>query len=257
MKEALHAEWTKLRTVPGPAGLLAGAVVLTIALGTLVAAGASYSTGGPQDTTKLSLTGIELGQAVVAVLAVMVVAGEYGTGMIRISLTAVPRRLHLLAAKSAVVGGLVLVAGTAAVLASVLVSRIIFLHHGFTTVHGYAALSLLHGPTLRAAGGAVLYLTLVALIGLGLATILRDAAVSIGGVLALLYVFPIVQTFVSSPQWQRHLEQISPMTAGLDILDTVGLHNSALTPWSGLGVLALWAAGALVVGGLVLRLRDA
>lgn len=256
MRQALHAEWTKLRTVPGPAQLLAGAVVLTIALGTIVAASASYD-NGLQDTAKLSLTGIELGQAVVALLAVTMVAGEYGTGMIRLSLTAVPRRLHLLAAKGLLTGALVLVTGAVAVLASMLVSRFIFLDHGFTRAHGYAALSLLHGSTLRAAGGAVLYLGLVALFGIGLAAVVRDTATSIGVVLGVLYVLPVVQSFVSSPQWQRHLEQISPMTAGLEILDTVNLRGLPLTPWSGLGVLALWAAGALVGGWLVLRLRDA
>ncbi|MFC7483512.1 hypothetical protein ACFQX7_30735 [Luedemannella flava] len=44
------------------------------------------------DAAKTSLTGVLLGQAVVAVLAVVVVAGEYGDGTIRATLTAVPRR---------------------------------------------------------------------------------------------------------------------------------------------------------------------
>ena len=47
------------------------------------------------------------------------------------------------------------------------------------------------------------------------------------------------------------------MTAGLYIQTTIGVHNLPLTPWQGLGVLAGWAAAALLVGGLMLRARDA
>ncbi len=75
--------------------------------------------------------------------------------------------------------------------------------------------------------------------------------------LALLYLFPIAAAVASNPHWQRQLEQIGPMTAGLYIQATVGVHALPLTPWQGLGVLALWAAGALILGGLVLRFRDA
>ena len=110
---------------------------------------------------------------------------------------------------------------------------------------------------LRAACGSVLYLVLIALLSLGVATVVRDSAVAIGLVLGLLYVFPVVSSVVSNQQWHRHVEQIGPMTAGLYIQATVNLRSLPLTPWQGLGVLALWAAGALTVGALVLRWRDA
>ena len=55
----------------------------------------------------------------------------------------------------------------------------------------------------------------------------------------------------------RHLEQIAPMTAGLYIQVTEGVSQLPLTPWQGLGVTAAWAAGALILGATVLRLRDA
>jgi ABC-2 type transport system permease protein len=103
----------------------------------------------------------------------------------------------------------------------------------------------------------VLYLALIALLSLGAATAVRDSAVAIGLVLGLLYLFPIVAGVVTDPHVQRHLQQIAPMTAGLDIQATTGLRSLPLSPWAGLGVLAAWAAGALLVGGLLLRLRDA
>ena len=110
---------------------------------------------------------------------------------------------------------------------------------------------------LRAACGSVLYLVLIALLSMGAAAVVRESAVAIGLVLGLLYVFPVVASVVSNQQWHRHLEQIGPTTAGLFIQDTVDVQALPLTPWQGLGVLAAWAAGALTIGGLVLRLRAA
>jgi ABC-2 type transport system permease protein len=253
--ETVHAEWTKLRTLASTGWLLLVAVVLT---GAVSAAAAAATTPAPGlDLARLSLTGVQAGQAVVAVLAVLAVANEYSTGMIRVTLTAMPRRHEVLAAKAALVAGLVLAAGAVAVLASVLAGRLILPGHGFTPAHGYQLLSLGYGPVLRAACGSVLYLALIALLALGIATTVRDPTVATGAVLALLYLVPVVAAVVSNQHWQRHLEQISPMTAGLYIQATVGVRTLPLTPWQGLGVLALWAAGALILGGLVLRFRDA
>ena len=93
MSRALHAEWTKQRTIASTGWLVLGAVALTVALSVLVALALSYtSTGAGQDLTKLSLVGVYLGQAIVAILAVLTITSEYSTGMIRITLTAVPRR---------------------------------------------------------------------------------------------------------------------------------------------------------------------
>ena len=75
--------------------------------------------------------------------------------------------------------------------------------------------------------------------------------------LGLLYLFPIVKQVVSDPTWQRHLEQIGPMTAGLAIQNTTNTKHLPVSPWHGLGVLAAWSAAALLTGGLLLRLRDA
>jgi ABC-2 type transport system permease protein len=103
----------------------------------------------------------------------------------------------------------------------------------------------------------VLYLALIALLSLGAAAALREAAAAIGGVLGLLYLFPIIAAVSGSADLERHLEQIGPMTAGLAIQTTTRLSSLPISPWAGLGVLAAWAAGALLLGGLVLRLRDA
>jgi ABC-2 type transport system permease protein len=100
-------------------------------------------------------------------------------------------------------------------------------------------------------------LGLIGLLSLGIATAVRDAAVGIGVVLGLLYLLPVIGVAVGSTHWHRHLDQIAPMTAGLAIQDTIGLRGSPIGPWAGLGVLALWAAAALLAGGVLLRWRDA
>jgi ABC-2 type transport system permease protein len=233
----VHAEWTKLRTLAGTWWLLAAAVAVTIAAGVAVAGTAALPSGtGPAgaaaDPARLSLAGVTLGQAIVALLAVLAVGGEYGTGMIRVTLAATPRRMAMLTAKAVVVTG-----GAAA--------------------DGYAVMSLGNGPDLRAAAGSVLYLALIALLALGVTTAVRDSAVGTGLVLGLLYLFPIVSAVVPDQTLSRHLEQAAPMTAGLWIQATAGLPSLPLTPWQGLGVLALWALGALILGAAVLRFRDA
>jgi ABC-2 type transport system permease protein len=163
----------------------------------------------------------------------------------------------MLAAKAAVLLAVVLPAGAFGVLCSVIAGRLILPGSGFTPAHGYVPLTLADGSTLRATAGSVVYLALIALLSLGVATAVRDSATAIGIVLGLLYLFPIVALTVTDPRWQRHLHEIAPMTAGLYIQATVGLHSLPLTPWQGLGVLAAWAAAALLAGGVMLRARDA
>jgi len=251
VSQALHAEWTKLRTIPSTGWLLLACIALTVALSFVVAAAVICpSTGCELDPARVSLSGIVLGQAVVVVLAVLAMTGEYSSGMIRITLAATPRRITVLAAKAAVLTGAVLVAGSIAVLGSVLAGHVILPGHGLL-------LSLTDGPVLRAAAGSVFYLALIALLSLGVATAVRDSAVAIGVVLALLYLFPILAQVVTETDWQQRLQQIGPMTAGLAIQATTGLKSLPISPWAGLGVLAAWAVTALMVGALLLWLRDA
>jgi ABC-2 type transport system permease protein len=257
MPDALRAEWTKLRTLPGTGWLLTAVIVSTVAVSAATAAAVRCPSGTcAEDPAKISLTGVYLGQAVVAIVAVLAISGEYGTGMIRVTFAAMPRRTAVLAAKATVLAGLIGPAGVAAVGLSLLAGRLILPGHGIGPAHGYPALSLTDGPVLRAAFGSVLYLMLIALLSLGVATCVRDAATGIGIVLALLYLFPILGPVLGS-NLGRHAQQIGPMTAGLAIQATVNLRTLPIAPWAGLGVLAAWSAAALLAAALLLRLRDA
>jgi ABC-2 type transport system permease protein len=170
-------------------------------------------------------------------------------------LIATPQRWVVLAAKAVTLTGPVLVAGVFAVLGSLVMGVVLQPDRaGGAREQG---LTLGDALSLRAAAGSVLYLALIALFSLGVATIVRSSAAAIGIVLGLLYVFPILAAVITNPDWQRHLKQIAPSIAGLAIQATTNLDDLPISPWAGLGVLGLWAAGALVVGGIALELRDA
>ena len=258
LREALRAEWTKRLTLPGTIWLLLAAITLTVAVGAAADAAARCPSASCHlDPARISLTGIYLSQAVVVILATAAISGEYSSGMIRVTFTAMPRRATVLAAKAGTITGLVLAPGAIAVLGAWLAGRLILPSRGFTPAHGYPPLSLGDGPVLRAAAGSALYFALIALLSLGVAAAVRDSALAIGTVLGLLYAFPIVTVVLGSSHLARHIQQVAPMTAGLAIQATTGLRSLPISPWAGLGVLAGWAAVALLAGGVLLYLRDA
>jgi ABC-2 type transport system permease protein len=233
--------------------MLVGVVALTIGMSAASAAtaGCPAVDGCVVDPARTGLAGVELGQAVAVALGVLLLGAEYGTGMIAVSLTATPRRTTLLLAKASNLVMLVAVSGTLGVLGSYVTGRLLL------PGRGYHLGSLTEPIVIRAVGGSLLYLVLISLLGLGLAAMVREPAAAIGIALSLLYVFPLVTAVVTDKHWKRHLEQIQPMGAGLDIQATVNLHGMVLSPWAGLGVLAAWAFGALAVGWLLLIGRDA
>lgn len=256
--DALHSEWTKFRSAPGTVWLLVAVVAVTVAGGAATAASVECPASGcTGDPAKLSLTGIQLSQALVAILAALMVGGEYRTNMIHTTLVATPRRITMLVAKSVVITGTVAVSGTIAVIASVLAGRLILPGQGFTPDKGFAVLAFSDAAVQRAAFGSVLYLVLVALFAVGIAVIARDSAATIGIVLALLYVFALVAQIVPDASLREHLKEIAPMNAGLAIQATQDLAGLAIQPWNGLAVLAAWTFGSLVVGGVLLKCRDA
>jgi ABC-2 type transport system permease protein len=260
---AVHAEWTKFRTLPGTFWLLAATAVLTCALGTAVSAAFRCTPGycSPADTgadpAKLALTGLYLGQVLAACVGVLVVGGEYGTGMIRVTLAALPGRLHVLAAKACVVLAATVAAALLGVAGSLLAGRLLLPGKGLSAANGYIVLSLGNGTDLRAFSCAALYLVLIALVAAGITAAVRNSGVAIGIVLGLLFLFPIVTAVIPDHTLARHLNQASMMMAGSYAQATVGVGGLPLTPWQGIGVVALWAVGALILGGLVLRFRDA
>jgi ABC-2 type transport system permease protein len=257
MSDALAAEWTKLRTQTTTVWLLIATVAATVAISAAVGASTHQSGfvhGG--DATRLSLIGVYLGQIVVATLAVTTLSEEYATGMIKVTLAAMPQRLTALAAKAATVCALTAIVSVAAVAGCLLIGRVMLPAAGLDPAHGYPLISLSSGATFRAAGGTVIYLTLIALLSLGLAALIRDTAVSIGVVVGLLYLPPLLAQVLGGTL-AREIKQFAPMTAGLAIQHTTNLRTLPIQPWAGIGVAAGWATVAILLGAIALQHRDA
>ena len=260
---AVHMEWTKLRTVRSTAWLVLATAGLTVAIGGLavwsVGASACPTSEGcaGEDTPRLALAGVYLGQIAVVLLAVLAVTTEYGTDTMRVTLAAYPRRGIVYAAKGIVVIALVVAAGTMGVLGSFAAGRIALPGRRFVGDNAVPPLSMADGPTLRAAIGTVLYLGLIAMLSLGVAMIVRHSAAALSSVLAMLFLPQMIAPLLTNEHWQEWVLKVSPMTAGLAIQATKGLDALPIGPWPGLGVLASYAAVACLLGAALFTIRDA
>ena len=183
----------------------------------------------------------------VELVAGLAVAAEYGTGMIRTSFTAMPNRGRLFAAKACAVIVPVMVSGLLGVALALALARPNLRRQGFAKLP-----DLTDAAVLRAAGGTVLYLGLIALLSLGMAALVRDAAAATGAVIGLLYLPPLIGRFIED----RHqlIDKVAPLNAGLSIQGTISVAAQPVGPWAGLGVLALWAV-ALAGAGIVTFVR--
>ena len=256
MSSALRAEWTKLVTQRTTVWMLLGSLGAIVGLSAAAGATAHESTfvhGG--DATRLSLVGFYLGQIVIATIAVSAISEEHASGMLRTTLSAMPRRHAVLAAKAANVSLLAAIVGLAGVAGCLLIGRLMFPGDGLDPLHGYALVSLGSGSTLRAALGSVLYLVLIAVLALGLGTLIRDTAVSIAAVVGLLFLPPILAQIVGGTL-AREIQRLAPMTAGMAVQHTTNLRALPIQPWPGLGILAGWSLAAMLLAGVALQARD-
>jgi ABC-2 type transport system permease protein len=253
-RRVTNSEWIKFRTLRSTWFSLGAAMLVTIALGVLITAlrGADIVQHGDfrneEDWTRISLGGVLLAQLAVAVLGVLMITGEYSTGMIRASLSAVPHRNAVLLAKAAVLAVVTFVLGT-------IVSFTAFLGGQATIAGDHFGASLSSPGALRAVIGGGLYLALVAMLGLGLGFIFRNTGGALAALFGLLLILPLlVQAFPSG--FRDDVSKFLPLNAGIEIMSTQ-TSNDVLSPWAGIGVFALYVGLALGVGWVVLRRRDA
>jgi ABC-2 type transport system permease protein len=249
----LRAEWAKFWSLRSSWITLGVAVALLIALGAI--ASATYSPdataqGGPpgpgsgeQDAVSLALLGVTFASLAVGVLGVLLSAGEYTTGMIRSTLTAVPRRLPVLWSKAAVIGPVILVLTTLGALAA--------FQLGTLGLDGEKiALSLGDDGVLRSLAGAGLYLALVAVAGVALGMLLRSSAGAIAVLVGVLLILPGLASLLPDSLYDT-INPYFPSNAGSALY---ALHQSsdALSPAAGLAVFAGWVA--LTLAGAAWRL---
>lgn len=252
----LQSEWTKIRTVSSTIWTLAVAFLVTAAMGFGLSAllnstfdDISEAERATFDPTFVSFSGTILGQLAMVVFGVLVVGSEYSTGMIRTSLAAVPQRATFLFSKILVAGSLALVVGLITSFVSFFLGQAALGDHGTT---------LGEPDVLRAVIGSGLYMGLIAVFSMGVATMLRSSLLSLG--ILMPFFFLVSQILASVPK-AKEVAKYFPDQAGSKIMQVVpGAMNSdegPYGPWEGMGIMVLWVIAALLGGYLVLRKRDA
>jgi ABC-2 type transport system permease protein len=260
--QALRSEWVKLRTVRSSYWSLLLLVGISILLTTLLTWGSTTQGGSPghpgdNDIVLDSLAGIFFGQIAAAVLAVLAITSEYGTGMIRTTFAANPRRRVVLGAKTAVVCAVVLLVGLATSAACFQVGQIALHHGGFTYENGYPAVTLADHEALRAVALTGVYLAFLAVFSLGLGAIVRHTAGAITVVLAVVLA-PVIAAGLLPEHLARPVEKFSLMGAGLALQQTVDRSdNVPIGPLGGILVVSCYAAVALLVALWTIGRRDA
>jgi ABC-2 type transport system permease protein len=249
----LRSEARKLGTVRSTFWTLLAAVtsnVVTAALlGALLPGHLSANQKAAIDSVRVSLGGLHVSQIAVGLLGVLAVTSEYGSGMIRATLAAVPQRRLLLTVKTLVLATAAAVTGIGSCLAAYLVFQ------AFLPAGDAMRTTLADPGVLRAVAGAGLYLTVLALLGFGLGIILRSSAGAVAVLFGVLFV-PTLLTALLPSSWQDTIGAYLPMNAG-DTVYTVRPEAHMLGPWAGFGVFCLYAAAALAAGFVLIGRRDA
>jgi ABC-type transport system involved in multi-copper enzyme maturation permease subunit len=249
----MRSEWTKLRSLRSTVWSLLAALgfilLFSVLIPSLMVSQWSHRPGDePFDATNVSLAGVGIGQLAIGVLGVLLISGEYSTGMIRASIAAVPARVPILVAKAIVFAVTVFFTTLPVLFAAFFIGQAIF-----GKEHDAASLS--DPGVLRVVFGSALYLTSVGLLGLALGALLRHTAGAISLLVGLLIVLPPLMLLL--PESIRNsFPKYLPGHAA-DSLTTVHRMAHTLPPWTGFGVFcAYWVVG-LVAAAWLLKRRDA
>ncbi|MFF0448544.1 ABC transporter permease [Streptomyces sp. NPDC004609] len=252
----LQSEWTKIRTVSSTTWTLACAFLVTVAIGAALCAvfNATFDDLSARerlsfDPTFASFSGMILGQLAMVVFGVLVVGTEYSSGMIRTSLAAVPQRGTFIFSKMAVATALALAVGLATSFAAFFIGQALLGEHRTTLGADHV---------LRAVVGGGLYMGLIALFSMAVATMLRSSMLALG---ILMPFFFLVSQILSAVPKVKTAARYFPDQAGSKIMqvvpDAMGSAKAPYGPWEGLGIMVLWVLAALVGAFLVIKKRDA
>ena len=249
-----RAEWTKLRTQPSAFWTLLSAVIVVVGFGigySLLrvarpphgaAAMASF------DPAAISLSGVQLAQIAVGVLGVLLITSEYATGLIRTTFAAVPRRLPVLWAKAGLLAAIITAVSVPAAFAAFAGGQSILARQ-------HLSVQLSEPGATRAVIGSALYLAVIGLLGLGLGAVIRNAAGGIAALFGLLYGLPLAAGFLPGSM-AADVSKFLPANAG-QAVTSVHPDPTMLQPWTGFGVLCLYAAVLLALSAARMRRGDA
>jgi ABC-type transport system involved in multi-copper enzyme maturation permease subunit len=264
MMRTLHSEWTKLRTQRGTLVALITTGVLMAGFSAFFASEQHTDTRfpGDDDVVQMGLMGIAFAEIAVVVAGASLITGEFGSGMIRTTLTATQGRLRVLLAKALVLSVVVLPIALATTALGFVVAQSLLRGNGYAPP-AYPEVSLTDPSATRAVVGTALLVTAYALLALGIGTILRHSGATIATGIGVLFL-PLLFLGAFPESFARRLEQFTPL-AGMAIQSTGdrmlmafdGRSGMPISPWQGLAVAFAWALGALALGFVALRYRDA
>lgn len=255
LADVVRSEWTKFWSVRSTAWTLLLVVVLTVGFGALFTWGTESSVEHlpPEaladfDAASTSLAGLMFAQLAVAVLGVLVISSEYSTGGIRTSLTAVPKRMRLLAAKAIVLIVVSWIVGTVTSFLAFFIGQAIL---------GIADLDTGIGDpdVLRAVLGGGLYVVASAMFGFALGALLRHTAGAVTIAVAMLLVIPPFLALLPG-EWGKTIFHYFTSNAGQQIT-YVHQADGVLSPWTGYLVFTLWWVVILAVAAWLMNRRDA
>jgi ABC-2 type transport system permease protein len=253
----VRSEWIKFRSLRSSWISLVAMVLIVDGIGTLFSALHAHrmeSNAGPGaqfrfDAVEVSLRGVYLAQLAIGVLGVLVITGEYSTGMIRSSLGAVPRRTPVLIAKALVFALVTFVISLPTTLLGFELGQ-----WAQSSTHGQADLGT--PGALRAIVGGAVYLTLIGLLAVGIGFIVRNTAGAIATLVGIVLVAPLLTNALPQP-YATDVAKFLPLNIGNRAISTTEFDPNLFGPWVGIGVLAAYAVAALAIGAFVLTRRDA
>ncbi|MGW1293075.1 ABC transporter permease subunit [Streptomyces sp. NPDC002533] len=251
-RAAMAFEWTKMRTLRSPQWNLALFFLVSVGIALLTGyfMRGVYDDMNAQaradfDPVSTGFSGLRLGLIALVVFGVLTVTSEYASGTISSSLTAVPRRGTFYAAK--------VLTGSATAFVASLVVVIVSFFATQVALGDARSVSLSDDGVPGALVGAVLYTTLLCAFSIGLATVLRSSALTMG---ILIPLFFMVSTILNNLPGVKTFAQFLPDVAGGLVLFTEPPEDTVLTAWSGMAVLAAWTAAAVALGFVAMRRRD-
>ncbi len=252
----LRSEFTKFRSLRSTVYTLLTGVVLMISIGALFSAvnASQYHTFSAADKASfnpvsVSLTGVAFAVVAFGVLGVLMMSGEYSTGMIRSSLTAVPRRLPVLWAK--------LAAFAASIFSISLIASLIsfFLGQALLSSH-HLNVAITAPGALRSVIGAALYITVAGMIGVTLGALVRNTAAGIAAFAGLFFVIPQLTRLLPA-SIGSHVTPYLPSNAGGVLWGGAANAPNALAPWTGFALLCGYAVVLIAAAAWRLRRADA
>jgi ABC-2 type transport system permease protein len=251
----IFSEWTKLHSLRSTRWSLFAGILLTLAFPILFAAVTSSHWGtmsaherADRHPLDIALAGVNVSQLAIAVLGVLVITGEYSTGMIRASFAAVPKRLPVLWAKTIVFGVVTFLLMLPPVLVAFFASQAILSKHHLLQI------SFSHPGVTRSVIGGAIYLMLVGIFALGIGAIVRNTAGGIATFAAIFFVIPPLLSILPA-SWNDAISQYLPSEAGRQIFSlTHGAHS--LAPWLGGLLFVGYCALTLAIAAVLLVRRD-